>query len=256
MIEEKPNSKKERLPITDVNNFKAVAIFLIGLIGLNIIYNVIFIIVSLFISLDPAINPDQFNSINGALQFATYLIGLATILMIIGIPTIKKIFEKYRISSVYINGIVMGIVLLFAQSLYSILSTFIFGEIDSNNNQQALIALTQQSPILLFITTVILAPVFEELVYRYGLFGLIHKKNRILSYVICLIIFGFIHFDYTCITSGDMNFIKTELINLPAYMISGGILCYSYEKNGSLISSITAHALNNLIAFIQIMILF
>lgn len=249
-------NRKEKLPISDVNNYKAIALFLIGLIGLNIIYNIIYIIVSLFITLDPEINPDQFNSINGALQFSTYLIGLATILMIVGIPTLKKVFERYKYSNVYLNGITMGLILLFAQSLYSILSTFIFGSVDSNNNQQSLIALTQQSPILLFITTVIFAPIFEELVYRYSLFGVLRKKNRVLAYVVCLIVFGFIHFDYTCFSSGDFSLIKTELVNLPAYMISGGILCYAYEKNGSLISSITAHALNNLIAFIQIMILF
>ena len=114
----------------------------------------------------------------------------------------------------------------------------------------------ETSTVILFFTTVILAPLFEELVYRYGLFANIHKKNRYLAYAATLLIFGFIHFDFTCFTSNNIELIKIELINLPAYLLSGGILCFAYENEESIISPMIAHLTNNLIAFLQIILLF
>lgn len=238
--------------------WKAVIIFLLGLIGLSLIYTLIYSISSAFVSLDKELlenNPAKYYRIDSILQFVTYMVGLGIAVAIIAIPTVKQftaIFEKYKDAKVYTNGLIIGIIMIFAQSIYSIIITLLFGKTDANANQSILIDMTKQSPVLLFLTTVVLAPFFEEIVYRYSLFGLIHKKNRYLAYVVSLIVFGLIHFDFGAFS--DWNALKVELLNLPAYLISGGLLCYAYDKNDSLISSITAHATNNLVAFIQILI--
>ncbi len=253
--EEAPAEKKS---VDRVVTWKAIVIFLLGLIGLSLIYTLIYSISSAFVTLDRELletNPAKYYRVDGILQFVTYMVGLGIAVAIIAVPTVKQftvIFEKFKDAKVYTNGLVIGIVMLFAQSVYSIIITLIFGEVDSNANQSALVEMTKRAPVLLFLTTVVLAPLFEEIVYRYSLFGVLHKKNRYLAYIVSLIVFGLIHFDFGSFS--DWATLKVELLNLPAYLISGGLLCYAYEKNDSLIAPITAHATNNLVAFIQILI--
>lgn len=249
------NLKNKKI-VDEVIPWKGLIIFLFGLIGLSLIYTIIFTIFDAIFQFDPVGDPSFLNKMDGIMQFSAYALGTITLLIFIGKPTLKKLFRKFKDANVYSKGVVYGFILLFAQIVYSFISTILFGEIDSNANQEAIIAMTEQSPVILFLTTVILAPLFEELVYRYGLFANIHKKNRYLAYIATLLIFGFIHFDFTCFTSNNIELIKIELINLPAYLLSGGILCFAYENEESIISPMIAHLTNNLIAFLQIILLF
>ena len=254
---ESTNNTKKQSVCNDVVNWKAVIIFLIGIIGLSFLYS--FILLAAFMSVEnydlfnALANKTEFNKINGAMQFLTYVFGFCIAYKIIGERAIKKIFSKYKEFTVYTRGVVYGFILLAAQSVYSIVITIITGPVDANQNQNALIELAKASPLFMGITTVILAPFFEEITYRYSLFGVVHKKSRILAYAITILVFGLIHFDFGCFESVEK--MKVELLNLPAYLISGGILCYAYEKEDSLICSITAHATNNFIAFAQILFL-
>ena len=254
--EENQSEVKKYSNVDSVDQWKAIVMFVIGIIGLSLIFTIVWNIFDIFFELDSKVDIDKVYRFNAYSQCITYAIGTISVFAIIGYPTLKLVFSKIKNVDVYVKGITYGFILLFAQSIYSIISGLLFGQVDSNANQEALVQLTNQSPIILFLLTVVLAPIFEEIVYRYSLFGLIHKRNRYLAYLICLVIFGFIHFDFSCFSSTEPDAIKVELLNLPAYLLSGGILCYAYEKEDSLISSIVAHTTNNLIAFIQIIALF
>lgn len=236
-----------------VNTTKAIIIFLIGLIGLSLIFTVIWNLILLIFS--NQINEENIYKFDSYGQVSAYLIGTIIVFSIIGVKNIKKLFYKFKDLNVYIKGIIFGFILLFAQTVYGVFSTIAFGEVESNVNQQSIILLVKSSPIPLFIMTVILAPIFEEIVYRYALFGALHKKNRWFAYIVCFTIFGLIHFDFSCFNNNDFEAIKVELVNLPSYILSGGILCYAYEKEDSIISSMIAHATNNLVAFLQIIFL-
>ncbi len=245
-------------PINDVVLWKAIILFLVAIVGLDIIATVFSLFAKLIFHTqfaDATNNLPFIHKVLGVLQFLTYAVGIGIFFAVIGIPTLKKIYCKFKDVQVYAKGFAYGIILLVAQTVYGIVSTIIFGSVESNENQEALVEMTKQTPILIGICVVIFAPIFEELAYRYALFGTLHKKSRILAYIIGLTIFGLIHFSFDALFSRDMERIKIELINLPSYFICGGILCYAYEKEESLLSSMTAHATNNLIAFIQMMIL-
>ena len=83
-------------------------------------------------------------------------------------------------------------------------------------------------------------------------FNLLRRKNRWVAYGVSALIFGFIHFDFSVDTAAAL---KTELINIPSYIISGLILCRAYEKHQNIATSIIAHAINNGIAILSLLLL-
>lgn len=91
-----------------------------------------------------------------------------------------------------------------------------------------------QSPILLILATVILAPLAEELIFR----GMVYERMKHylgipVSIVLTSLLFGLYH--------GNMiQFIYATLVGL--------LLAYYYEKSGSLLASIIAHMAMNALA--------
>ena len=64
------------------------------------------------------------------------------------------------------------------------------------------------------------------------------------------LIFAFLHFDFTA-TGDDMI---NELWNLPTYIYSGVILALAYSREGRLSDSIVAHAMNNMLSMLLMLI--
>lgn len=74
----------------------------------------------------------------------------------------------------------------------------------NNSNQSELNAMTDHNVILLTLTSILFAPVVEELVYRYGIYGLFGKK-RILGCIITTLLFAFSHvWGYVLIEGGGL----------------------------------------------------
>lgn len=89
--------------------------------------------------------------------------------------------------------------------------------------------------IFLLLDSVILAPIVEELYYRQAMLGSIHRKGypNFAMFFSCAV-FGIIHFDF---------------LHIFAYLYSGVFFALLYLKTRSIIPSIIAHAIINLIAF-------
>jgi len=87
--------------------------------------------------------------------------------------------------------------------------------------------------ILLFISIVLLAPVVEEIVFRGILFNLLNKKRGLIfSMIVSSLFFGVLHAE---------TMVPTTVI--------GFVLCFIYQKTGSLKLSMAGHMFNNLVAF-------
>lgn len=87
--------------------------------------------------------------------------------------------------------------------------------------------------ILLFISIVLLAPVVEEIVFRGILFNLLNKKRGLVfSMIVSSVFFGVLHAE---------TMVPTTVI--------GFVLCFIYQKTGSLKLSMAGHMFNNLVAF-------
>lgn len=88
------------------------------------------------------------------------------------------------------------------------------------------------------LTTVVLAPILEEILFRGQILGSIRNKyGAVTALLISSLIFGAIHI------------IPQQVVN--AFFI-GLILGYIYIKTGSLLSVIIMHAVNNALAYLQL----
>lgn len=193
--------------------------------------------------IDFGIDPNLVDSIH--LFFCYALLTLIMILII----TNSSNFMDYlkRISKEKENifeGIAIGAAVFACSTLYSLIITWIFGNIGSNDNQSSLEIAFKANPLLIFFCVVIFAPITEELTYRYGLFGLSSRKSKIIGYILTTLIFALIHFNFN---SEDMF---VELLSLPSYLIGAIWLTYAYERKNNILTSITAHSVYNLSQFI------
>lgn len=146
----------------------------------------------------------------------------------------------------------LGSMILFSYVYNLILFMFNVDIAGGNANQENVITLIKANPYLSFASMIIMAPILEEVTYRYFLFGGIAKYNRKWAVVISGFIFMAVH--AVASFSDDVDNIVRELLLLPPYMFSGMVLAYAYDKTENLATSTIIHALNNLISFILCML--
>lgn len=184
-------------------------------------------------------------------------ITLVIFAFIIGKEQLKIIFKNIFTSKVLKYGIITGLCIIAASVIYNSSITVIF-KLDGggNANQEGVTSLIKESPILGFISIVLLAPIVEEMTYRYCLFGGISKKKKWLGYLVSGLLFMAMHAVSSFSEAGGFNKeFAMELIYLPPYLFSGLALCYAYDKSECLGSGICAHAFNNLVSFMMVVLL-
>jgi len=176
---------------------------------------------------------------------------LLTLIISIFIAGPKELLTAYRRpekKSVKLIFATLGIMLL-ATFVYNLFLMMCGIDIAGGNaNQTNVVELIMKSPILAFIAMIIMAPILEEVTYRYFIYGGIAKFNRRWAIVISGFIFMCVHATASFTSQSDNLF--RELILLPPYMFSGMALAYAYDKSENLLIPTSIHALNNLISFI------
>lgn len=142
----------------------------------------------------------------------------------------------------------LGSMILFSYAYNLILFMFNVDISGGNANQENVLSLIKGNPYLSFVSMVIMAPILEEVTYRYFLFGGMAKYDRKWA----IIVSGFIFMSVHAVASfvNDVDNIVRELLLLPPYMFSGMVLAYAYDKSENLATSSIIHSLNNLISFI------
>lgn len=183
------------------------------------------------------------------------LTGIFTLFISIMIAKPKCFFQAYKKIQLDDYKFILkcfGIMILF-NYIYNF--ALILGNVDiagGNANQSSVIELIKTTPIVSFFSMVLLAPVLEEVTYRYFLYGGIAKYDRKLA----IFLSGFIFMCVHAIASftNDVDNMARELILLPPYMFSGMVLAYAYDKKSNLLISTSIHALNNCISFILCML--
>lgn len=221
----------------------------IGFFALSILASIYLVIIALFFKGKDLNNEAISSSLYALVYFFAYGSTAILLILILKLPTLKKIFRKWKNIDSFGKGILYGVVLLFSTAFFSIIIKVLCPEVGNNVNESQLETIMKHSPFLSFFFIVIFAPFTEELTYRYCLFGEIYKKKRWIAYLVCGLIFGFIHFDFTGIFQKTAQEALNEWLNLPIYIFSGLFLCFVYEKEDNLICPIVAHLVNNLYAF-------
>ncbi len=156
---------------------------------------------------------------------------------------------------IYVVGIVTAVILMAFSILYSYLINLGY-ETDGNNNQTTLDSLIEVYPFFSIVIFGLIGPFVEEITYRVGLFSLMRRINTWVAYLVTIIIFTIIHFDWNLFfmdaTRDDWI---NEAINLPSYVVAAFGFSFIYEKWG-FGASYLAHMFNNVISVIFILTLY
>ena len=100
----------------------------------------------------------------------------------------------------------------------------------------------------MIISTLLLAPLVEELVFRKCIFSLC-KKRLIIAYILSIVLFALPHMITTSASFGDW-----ALKCLP-YLVSGAMLAAIYHLSGyNVYVSLMAHMANNILAIILVLV--
>lgn len=162
--------------------------------------------------------------------------------------SLQKVIKKVEDKNFKLIFLSLGFMMLFTFSYNLILLLSGIDVSGGNANQSNVLEYINNAPVLSLVSMVILAPLVEELTYRYFLYGGISKYNRKLAIVLSGFVFMCVH--ATASFATESVDIVRELLLLPPYMFSGMVLAYSYDKTNNLAIPISIHALNNLISFI------
>lgn len=247
---EKPNVFKFTRQEIYLERNKNLLLFFVGFLGLQIISLFLSVIL---VSLNPYLASFSTKGL-AFLNFSTYFVTFGAIILIINGKDISKFLIPFKKKRTYLYGIAYGLILVIVSSFVSSIMSLLTSNTSVNTNETGINTITTAFPILSLIVFGILGPLCEEVTYRVGLFSSISQKLKPLwAYLITILIFGLIHFDFTALFSGNVDALIIELSNLPTYLVSGLLLCYFYTKEGFGVSSI-AHIFNNLLSLLLTLI--
>ena len=215
-----------------------ITVFLVGFLGLQGIS----ILFALIYRLSMDVEGVNFAVATNCSTYGATLLCLIAVL----IPVIKKILPVFKDYRGYIAGVAGFVAMIVLENIYGNLISLVPGYTQSENELDIREMITNY-PILMCFTVCIFAPLVEETTYRLGLFSFIKRKNRILAYIVTILVFTFIHFSY------DAENIGNEFLNVPGYMIGAFVLTFTYDYFGYH-ASITAHSINNLFVFVVTLI--
>ena len=180
---------------------------------------------------------------NALVLLFTYLLMFAALLTICFTSRERIFIKKFKRPADYTLGLAYAGA-VFGVSLLIGMITSIFYK-DTNTNQAAAESLIGNYPIIAGFVICIIGPICEELTYRVGLYSFLRRINKVLAFIVTVIIFTLIHFDFTA-----ENMIG-ELWALPSYIACGAIFTMAYDHHGPA-CSIIAHMAYNTTAFLAV----
>ena len=113
----------------------------------------------------------------------------------------------------------------------------------SNRNNASIFSMRDQSPLLMFLGTVILVPPFEECIFRWLIFRNLYKKSHWTAYTVSILAFALVHIVGFLGSYSPLEILMAVLQYLPA----GLCLAWSYTKAGTIFAPIVIHAAVNYI---------
>ncbi|NCC54984.1 MAG: CPBP family intramembrane metalloprotease [Erysipelotrichia bacterium] len=171
-------------------------------------------------------------------EFLTYLISMI-IALFLSRTLLKKEFHL-EITKMAYTLLVSLSIMVFINIVFSLLIMLMNGPTTSIN-QSGLDSIAGFGKWRFITMVVIFAPIFEELVFRGGIYRFIRvRKNFLFAAFISSFLFGFVHV-MSSLLIGQYN----DLIYLFLYAGLGFILAYAYEYNKSIYACIILHMAYN-----------
>lgn len=183
------------------------------------------------------------------------------IVIIIFAKYLKPMFKHFIENKCYIWYLI-GIGILYGGNIiYSIILDIL--QLNStSSNQDGVNEIIFNAPFVGFLFVVIAAPLFEEIIFRFGVFrAFTHgsKKKAIIGLVLTTLIFAGVHMIATVQevwadpAAPDYELLKSDLLTLPVYLIGAFGLTFVYYKSKNIMTSMLVHMTYNGLAFLSIM---
>lgn len=191
----------------------------------------------------------DYNSMNTYLNFGVDLCSAILVGWVLKDTMIQqwKDFRK-NFKDHLLYGLFVGTGLIYIVGIIGGLITLALGGSSSSENQAMIQTLTIAHPIMMFVTTVVFAPILEEMIFRGIVFSWAYELNPIFAHFLSAFIFGFVHIMIS-VLSGNLF----EWVQIFSYFFMGFVLSYLYEKKNNIYVPILTHATNNLISMIMIL---
>lgn len=146
----------------------------------------------------------------------------------------------------WIAYLVISIGLLFASNIgWNFVLIQVLGDLVTNANQTALLEATLHTPIWTGLLTVIVAPLVEELIFRYVAFRSLLKSNPLLAWLFAVIGFAMIHL----LSSIGTESWWIDVWTLPSYMLASLVLTVLYYRTNRFALVVVTHLIYNAIVY-------
>ena len=122
---------------------------------------------------------------------------------------------------------------------------FLMGFTETAPNNEALASLQGTDYNILKALAIFIAPFIEEVLFRGVLFGSIRPRNRILAYVVTVLVFALLHVWQFALEAADWM----VLLEFVRYIPISVALCWCYERSGTIWSPIAMHMLLNVMSY-------
>lgn len=202
------------------------------------------VLISLLINFIAQINPG-ITEYKELVNFGMYALGIVYCLVFFFSFLKKSFLDAFDVGTRFFKTAFFAIMTDYALNIaVAVLLAIITGGITqlSNPNNQAVQSMAASGAIK--VTTVLLAPIVEEILFRALIFGTLKKYNKFGAYVITIAIFAFYHLWQSFVF--DYNWLLW--FYLLQYVPAGLILCRAYDKTDNIWCPILTHALLNFVS--------
>ncbi len=254
---DEPLVKKRTNRVTFLSLWKQLTLFAVGLFGLQVISIIIQLIVSLVYgathSKDELATFLKSVELSAILNFSIYAVLFAILVLILFKDNIR-LLKTFKNWVAPVAAIIGYISILAFNYMYAFILNVSGLSISNNANESGITSIVKAYPILSVIIFGVIGPVCEEITYRIGLYSSLRRVNKYLAFIVTIVVFAFIHFDFASLSSNNSSLIANEFLNMPYYIFAAFTFCFLYEKYG-FAASLSAHITNNLVSVLSTIIL-
>ena len=199
--------------------------------------------------------------ISTAAQIITGLIVIILMMTVISRRTKAAISRGFTHHNILV-GLISGAVMYGVEIVVSLVLTAIYGDTINNANQTSLDALAKESPLIFILLVCLVAPVIEELIFRYYLYKPLENTHRwwhldanaelstsqrrvnfVIALVISTVLFSAIHLSSSLLS----HTLATDIKTLPLYLIPSLLFGIMYYKTKHVATPIITHITYNCI---------
>ena len=189
---------------------------------------------------------------------------IVVIVIILFRKHIKTFFAQFKDKNTW-KWIGIGFAIMYGFNfIYSNVLTLLNAMPETNANQAAVNEIIIGTPLLGFLFVVVAAPLFEETIFRFGVFRAFtqkDKKHEIIGMIITILVFAGVHlvatFESALMDPSniDWTLIGNDMLTFPVYISGAFGITFAYYKSKNLATPITVHMCWNLMSFISNLLL-